>query len=332
MDYYNILEIDKNASLVDIKKAYKKLALKYHPDKNPNTDSNYKFQQISTAYQILSNDESKRKYDLLGEIPDINDIKTGEELFKELFNKFEPEIGNFLNNTFTSITNTLQNTERYDGFWSFINKVDTGRIIEEGKDVIKNVISKKIQSSILKNRPEDLIQYIYDLNLELENIELADNSVNEISLDYDFLRKYLFIKLNIKEGDKYHRFLLDLEYDLHNIKINNIDYDFQIEYKFPNNLKKYKNNDLLLELPLSCRNSIKPFNLKYKLSKNTTLDYNIVLSGQSNLIILDNYGILNNNYKLGKLYIIFNLNDDTVVNNYNSQSNNINGIKTIDLI
>ena len=59
MDLYSILEVKENSTLNDIKKAYKKLALKYHPDKT-NTDSTSKFIEISNAYNILS-DENKRK-------------------------------------------------------------------------------------------------------------------------------------------------------------------------------------------------------------------------------------------------------------------------------
>src|SRR6056300_1700824 len=60
-DYYNILNISKDASLDEIKKSYKKLALKYHPDKNKdNEESTKKFQEITEAYSILG-DEKKRK-------------------------------------------------------------------------------------------------------------------------------------------------------------------------------------------------------------------------------------------------------------------------------
>ena len=55
MNYYEILQIDTSASLHDIKKAYRKLALQYHPDKNNNSEeSTEQFKQISIAYQVLS--------------------------------------------------------------------------------------------------------------------------------------------------------------------------------------------------------------------------------------------------------------------------------------
>lgn len=65
-DYYEILGVDKNASKSEIKKAYRKLALKYHPDKNPDKDAEEKFKEISEAYAVLYDDEKRRLYDQYG--------------------------------------------------------------------------------------------------------------------------------------------------------------------------------------------------------------------------------------------------------------------------
>ncbi len=65
-DYYEILGIDKKASKSDIKKAYRKLALKYHPDKNPDKESEEKFKEISEAYAVLNDDEKRQLYDMYG--------------------------------------------------------------------------------------------------------------------------------------------------------------------------------------------------------------------------------------------------------------------------
>jgi len=67
IDYYKVLEIDKNASDADIKKAYRKLARKYHPDLNPNDASaKQKFQRINEANEVLSDPEKRKKYDQYG--------------------------------------------------------------------------------------------------------------------------------------------------------------------------------------------------------------------------------------------------------------------------
>lgn len=68
IDYYKILGLDKGASQDDVKKAYKKLARKYHPDLNPNDpDSHRKFQEINEANEVLSDPEKRKKYDQYGE-------------------------------------------------------------------------------------------------------------------------------------------------------------------------------------------------------------------------------------------------------------------------
>lgn len=66
-DYYDVLGINRDAGEQDIKKAYRKLAMKYHPDRNPdNKDAEEKFKEVNEAYEILSSPEKKRRYDQFG--------------------------------------------------------------------------------------------------------------------------------------------------------------------------------------------------------------------------------------------------------------------------
>ncbi len=66
-DYYEVLGVAKSASATEIKKAYRKLALKYHPDKNEgDTAAEDKFKEAAEAYEVLSNDEKKSRYDQFG--------------------------------------------------------------------------------------------------------------------------------------------------------------------------------------------------------------------------------------------------------------------------
>ncbi|XP_015867336.2 uncharacterized protein LOC107404851 [Ziziphus jujuba] len=69
VDYYSILKVQKNATDDDLKKAYRKLAMKWHPDKNPNNkkEAEAKFKQISEAYEVLSDPQKRQIYDQYGE-------------------------------------------------------------------------------------------------------------------------------------------------------------------------------------------------------------------------------------------------------------------------
>src|SRR3989304_4935659 len=65
-DYYEILGVDKKSSADDIKAAYRKLAMQYHPDRNKAPDAEEKFKEISEAYAVLSDQNKRQQYDQFG--------------------------------------------------------------------------------------------------------------------------------------------------------------------------------------------------------------------------------------------------------------------------
>ena len=115
MDYYSILQVKPDAELPDIRKSYKKLAIKYHPDKNNDGDSHAKFVDINTAYQVLSDENRRSEYDRLniyqrGQLYDLlkesfehlNIFSENQELFKSIVeyyygdeSDFKEDINNF---------------------------------------------------------------------------------------------------------------------------------------------------------------------------------------------------------------------------------------------
>lgn len=66
-DYYEILGVSKDASASEIKKAYRRVALKYHPDRNPdNKEAEENFKEAAEAYEVLSDDNKRARYDQYG--------------------------------------------------------------------------------------------------------------------------------------------------------------------------------------------------------------------------------------------------------------------------
>jgi len=84
-DYYEVLEIQKNASKDDIKNSYRKLALKFHPDRNKSPGAEEKFKEISEAYAVLSDDEKRKRYDTYGHVGADDAFRGSEANFEEVF-------------------------------------------------------------------------------------------------------------------------------------------------------------------------------------------------------------------------------------------------------
>jgi len=80
-DYYEVLGVSKNVSGDEIKKAYRKLALKYHPDRNKSSDAEEKFKEISEAYTVLSDSQKRQQYDQFGHAG-IDSRYTEEDIFR----------------------------------------------------------------------------------------------------------------------------------------------------------------------------------------------------------------------------------------------------------
>ena len=149
---YNILGVNSSASNEDIKKAYRKLAMKYHPDRNPNNPelAAHKFKKISEAYDILSDEKKKNNYDKYG-FTDNNNMNP-EDIFENVFktsktsfnfNSFKKN--NFDNSDFDNIFNQFNNMN------NFKNNKNTY------KDFTNENRSKKITKDILIDL-EDLYQ------------------------------------------------------------------------------------------------------------------------------------------------------------------------------
>lgn len=95
-DYYEILEVTKNADADSIKKAYRKIAMKYHPDKNPgNKTAEEKFKEAAEAYEVLSDPDKKAKYDRFGHagMGDFSGGSRGHYTAEDIFSQFGDVFG-----------------------------------------------------------------------------------------------------------------------------------------------------------------------------------------------------------------------------------------------
>ena len=109
-DYYQILGVPRNAQNQEIKKAYRKLAMQYHPDRNPGKEkwANEKFKEINEAYGVLGDLKKRRQYDQFGTAGDISDI-FGSRSTKTTFEDMMRDLGgaglrfNFLDDIFGEV-------------------------------------------------------------------------------------------------------------------------------------------------------------------------------------------------------------------------------------
>jgi DnaJ-class molecular chaperone len=298
MDFYNTLNLTKNATQLEIKKSYRKLALIYHPDKNTDPLAKEKFHKISEAYQTLSDINSRKKYDNYGEIPD--QFINSEEMFKNIFSNMDPILGNFLSNTLSEFTESLLKNEANNmgDLLKIFKKVE---FIEKGSDVMKYYLKKSVK---VEDNDLNYSKTTYLLNLEAVNLQEYDT--NEINVDIAFLRKYSHIKVNIKEDGKFKNFIINLINVYFTLEFNNKIYNFFINNKFPPGInRKSETYNLHLEYSIDIHHYLNGFYFEYPLYKNHCIKSNIKITN-TNIICLPNEGLYNpiiNDF--GNFYVIF---------------------------
>jgi len=93
-DLYSVLGVEKSASEQELKKAYRQLALKYHPDKNPDDkEAEEKFKEISAAYEILSDAEKRKQYDTFGTVSNIGQNPQPDFDIRDIFSNMGFDFG-----------------------------------------------------------------------------------------------------------------------------------------------------------------------------------------------------------------------------------------------
>lgn len=224
-DLYKILKISKNATKDEIKKSYRKLAIKYHPDKNPNDkESENKFKKIADAYSILSDEKKRKEYDMFGNQNENINFHHSNIDPNIIFNNF------FSNSNSSNVQFSFSNNDSYtfnnlesnpfdffnNGIFNndFFNKNSNNvRNIKRNsyKKIIKYRIKKgtKILTINLNNKSKNnMIGIIFDYNNDKYIVELCEDKTY-ISINYENILQLLKckihnlknnIELNNKEG------------------------------------------------------------------------------------------------------------------------------------
>lgn len=188
MDYYLILGLDKKCSDDDIKKAYKSLALQYHPDRNlKNKEENeIKFKEISQAYQVLSDKNLRWKYDNNMDVG--NDFQNPIILFTKLFTKIYPEIMSYMD---------IIGRGDYDQLIKKLENSHINDLLSFPIEVLLHILKK--QDGIKKNYRDKLniIKKPICYKLREEKANPITISI-DIDLEYYYKHGYKRINLDVK--------------------------------------------------------------------------------------------------------------------------------------
>jgi curved DNA-binding protein len=175
-DYYRILNVEKNATQSDIKKAYRKLAKRYHPDTNPNNKTmEEKFKEVNEAYEVLGDEQKRKKYDAFGSNPNFNEFNNGSSSFgNRQYTYTSSDV-----NGFSDFFNAFFGDSDFGTNDFFGRKSTSRRSFAKKGDDIEHIINIDIEDGLLGNSKSISI--------------LRDNKTSSISLK---------IPRGISEGEK----------------------------------------------------------------------------------------------------------------------------------
>jgi len=177
MNLYKILNVNRSSSLEEIKKSYKKLVLKYHPDKNDGKIHN-EYYAVVMSYNILSDPDKRSKYDKTGYINDYD----GNGKINNTYNSFFNTINGIFDTLFNKQSNNIYDELKNDKlFWKLVNE---GKA-EEAKNYLSEIFNSKVTSTSS-----------YNIDSESSNISninyLTSDIVIEVSTSIDEVIKGMF--------------------------------------------------------------------------------------------------------------------------------------------
>jgi len=205
-NYYEILEVSKNASEEEIKKSYKRLALTHHPDKNiGNPESADKFKEIGEAYGVLSDKSKRQQYDMMGSVDGFEDFDGGIDPFSVFNSIFKNHVESFMNMKYEKDVNLSNIFSNFSGMseenFPFQNvhikvhtfpinsvfedsrRIDDEDLNYEDEDIDNNPFlgifggKKKSEQKIIYEKPDDIIY-----NVKVSFADIYNNENKKITI------------------------------------------------------------------------------------------------------------------------------------------------------
>jgi len=150
-DYYEVLGVQKTATKDEIKNSYRKLALKFHPDRNKSSDAEEKFKEISEAYAVLSDDDKRKRYDTYGHVGTDEAFRGSEANFEEIFK--DMGFGGFAKTIFEQMFGGRGGFSSGDPFAGFSFNIG-GSERRRGRDILYDV--ELSLEDVLKGRKDEI--------------------------------------------------------------------------------------------------------------------------------------------------------------------------------
>jgi len=313
MDLYQILEIKSTASKAEIKKAYLRLAKLYHPDKNNDINNHDRFQKIKTAYDILSNDNTRQEYQKMNLEDKLSFMEVLEKILQDNFqlselNKYNIKLNNI---DFDYIKRNFIN------FFHGINIEELLQLFSKGYVQKKNFNIINCSESEVELYDESYAEYYYQLPIFYQKFNKLDI---KLDLQVDILdiinnnKRKIKIKRKNNDSEETSVFILNTNYpyiiftgagDHYNGEYGNLIIKLNLQLS---NLY-WDNNLILIEYPITLYEMIYGLNISLNLSENDNIFVN-VHNWIPNIdgFIIDNTNINTNlelaNYKfIIKLYL-----------------------------
>ena len=297
MDLYSILEVKENSTLNDIKKAYKKLALKYHPDKT-NNKSAYKFIEIRNAYNILSDENKRKEYN--------NILKNSNYKYDDRFYKYNEKYkdDNIIENMLDNLKSLIRDEYYQKILLIFGDKIIN--ILLESKDLSFNSlvfnynfldidITVKYTLEEVINLKEKIITYdrkTRDIFTEsicpIDYYQNYENEGEEIIFGSNYIKGDININISITDKTYYDYSYEILNTDLYTTLKKNIKKDGYFSIKYINGKKlKFNINELEKEkIDIGYIIKIPNLGLYYQDEKSNNISISDCLIKRGNLFLL----------------------------------------------